>query len=268
MSTAITQSQEWVSPTHLDLPHTDDKPVESSYQPFQAMLLTSCLTPVLDRLYPDSDYFVGADTGIYWRLTKPPERGCRAPDWFYVGNVPRLLDGILRKSYVLWQESVAPPVVVEFVSGDGTEERDATPYDGKFWVYERAIKAPYYAIWYPIEERLEVFELRGTKYRPLPADSNGRFRIPPLEVDFGIWEGEYLGNPGPWLRVWDSSGQLLPTAEETNAREKQRADMEKQRAEAEKQRAEAEKQRANAEKQRADALASKLREFGVDPDRI
>jgi Uma2 family endonuclease len=239
MSVAIPET-ECVGPTHLDLPHTDDKPAESTYQPFQSMLLTSCLTPVLEQLHPDGDFFIGADTGIYWRMTKPPERGCRAPDWFYVGSVPRLLDGVLRKSYVMWQESVSPPLVIEYVSGDGSEERDAAPYEGKFWVYERAIKAPYYLIWYSNEERIEAFELRGTKYRPMTADAAGRFRIPPLEVDFGIWDGEYLGYPGPWLRTWDRRGDLLLTGDEAHANLKQRAD----------------------------TLAAKLRELGIDPDRI
>jgi Uma2 family endonuclease len=165
-------------------------------------------------------------------MTKPPERGCRAPDWFYVANVPRLLDGFLRKSYVLWQESVAPPLVIEYVSGDGSEERDDTPYEGKFWVYEQAIKVPYYLIWHPNEERLEAFELRGTKYRRMKAN-DGRFHVPSLRVDFGMWDGVYLGYPGPWLRAWGADGRLLLTSEE-----------------------------------RADALAAKLRELGVDPDRI
>ena len=31
---------------------------------------------------------------------------------------------------------VFPTVVLEFVSSDGSEERDITPFKGKFWVYE------------------------------------------------------------------------------------------------------------------------------------
>jgi hypothetical protein len=43
---------------------------------------------------------------------------------------------------VLWKEIIAPLIALEFVSGDGAEERDATsPFTseaakaGKFWVY-------------------------------------------------------------------------------------------------------------------------------------
>lgn len=161
----------------------------------------------------------------------------------------------------MWQESVAPPLVIDYVSGDGSEERDATPSRGKFWVYEKAVKAPYHLIWYPNEERIEAFELRGTKYRPMKADAAGRFHIPMLNATFGIWDGEFLGYPGPWLRAWDSRGKLLPSEEEAEA-------VQWQRAEAEKQRAEAEKKRAESQQQRADALAKKLRELGIDPDRI
>ncbi|WP_026087708.1 Uma2 family endonuclease, partial [Chlorogloeopsis fritschii] len=77
--------------------------------------------------------------GIYWRLTDPPEKGAEAPDWFYVPNVPPLLDGQTRRSYVLWREYIAPLIVLEFVSGDGSEERDKTPWTGKFWIYEQVI---------------------------------------------------------------------------------------------------------------------------------
>ena len=42
-------------------------------------------------------------------------------------QVPRLLDGQMRRSYVLWIEGATPLVVLEYVSGDGIEERDRTP---------------------------------------------------------------------------------------------------------------------------------------------
>ncbi|MCU0552483.1 MAG: Uma2 family endonuclease [Leptolyngbya sp. Prado105] len=109
----------------------------------QSLLLTSSIRPVLDRLHPDGQYAIGQDCGIYWRLTDPPEKGAEAPDWFYVPNVPPLLNAQVRRSYVLWKEIVAPLIAIEFVSGDGAEERDSTsPFTsddskaGKFWVYE------------------------------------------------------------------------------------------------------------------------------------
>jgi hypothetical protein len=50
-----------------------------------------------------------------------------------------------------------------------------------------------------------------------------------------------------WLRWWDSQGNLLLWSSEQ---------------------AQQERQRAQQERQRADLLAAKLRELGVDPDRL
>jgi Uma2 family endonuclease len=276
-------------PTHLDLPHTDDKPVENFFQPEQGFLLLDVLTPHLDSLHPEGDFIIGMDNGIYWELKPDRLDGCRAPDWFYVPGVPKLLDGQIRKSYVMWHEKVPPLFVAEFVSGNGAEERDATPESGKFWVYERGIKAKYYAIYDPKQGEIEIHQLVRGRYRPLPAESNGRFRIPEMKLEFGTWEGEYQGTPAVWMRAWDLKGRLIPTGQENAARMKQRADAQQQRADAQQQRADAQQQRADAQQQRADAqqqradaqhqradaqperadaLARKLRELGIDPDRI
>jgi hypothetical protein len=58
-----------------------------------------------------------------------------------------MLNGQFRRSYVLWQEYLAPLIVLEFASGNGSEERDNTPMTGKFWVYEQAIRVPFYGIY-------------------------------------------------------------------------------------------------------------------------
>ncbi len=90
------------------------------------------ITPILQQIHPDDQYCIGRDSGIYWRITEPLEKGAVAPDWFYAPDVPQKLDGELRRSYVLWKEFVAPLIVLEFVSGDGSEERDKTPLKSKF----------------------------------------------------------------------------------------------------------------------------------------
>jgi Uma2 family endonuclease len=251
---AIAESPADVLPTHLDLPHTDGKPVENAYQPAQSMLLTGSLTPYLDRFHPDGNYFIGSDTGIYWRRTEKPLEGCKVPDWYYIPNVPRLLNGTYRRSYVMWQEFTHPLIVIEYVSGDGSEEKDTTPHTGKFWVYEHAIQASFYAIHDPEREELSVYELVRNQYQPLAATVEGRFRIPSMEVDLGIWHGEYLGYPAAWLRAWDWNGRLIPTPEELVELEQQRTVQERNRAE--------------QERNRADKLAARLRELGINPDTV
>src|SRR5262245_37144219 len=130
-----------VLPDHTQLPDKDGTFVRNFQENPQSTLLTGCMRPRLHQLHPDGQFCIGCDSGIYWRHTQPPLDGCKAPDWFYVPGVPPMLGGQFRQSYVLWQEAVRPLLIVEYASGDGSEERDATPYRGKFWLYEQALAA-------------------------------------------------------------------------------------------------------------------------------
>ncbi len=225
-------------PDHTQLPESDGTFVKNFQEHPQSNLLSNSIRSVLQQLNPDGQYCIGQDCGIYWRLTNPPEKGAESPDWFYVANVPPLLNGVVRRSYVLWQEYVAPSIVLEFVSGNGEEERDETPITGKFWVYEQAIRVPFYGIYEVSKARVEVYHLVDGRYQRLPANQRGHYSIAPLGVDLGIWQGQYENMELPWLRWWDGEGNLLLTGDE----------------------------RAEIERQRADRLAERLRQLGVNPD--
>ncbi len=225
-------------PDHMQLPCTDGSIVENFQEHPQAILLTTSIRPVLDRIHPDGQYCIGQDSGIYWAVTDPPLDGCKSPDWYYVPNVPPMIDGQIRRSYVLWKEIQSPLMAIEFVSGDGSEERDRTPRKGKFWVYEHAIHIPYYVIWDGFRDILEVYHLDDLRYRRMKPNSRGRYLIEPMSVEFGTWRGRYPNVDAVWLRFFDTNGNLLLTGEE----------------------------RAEQEKQRADRLAAKLRELGVRPE--
>ncbi|MBD2519811.1 Uma2 family endonuclease [Nostoc sp. FACHB-973] len=253
-------------PDHTQLPESDGTFVKNWQEHPQSILLTDSITPVLQRLNPEGQYCIGQDLGIYWRLTDPLEKGAEAPDWFYVANVPPLLDGQTRRSYVLWREFIAPLIVLEFVSGDGDEERDKTPWKGKFWIYEQVIRPPFYGIYEANKASLEVYHLIEGKYHLLPKNEEGRYSIPYLEVELGLWQGEYQNVELPWLRWWDLQGNLLLTGSERAEQESQRAEQERQRAEQEHQRAEQESQRAEQESQRAERLAAQLRSLGLEPE--
>jgi Uma2 family endonuclease len=253
-------------PDHTQLPHEDGIPVKNFLEHPQSILLTDSIGPVLALLHPDGNWAIGHDSAIYWRVTDPPLDGARAPDWFYVPDVPPKLGGTYRRSYVLWQELVAPLIILEFVSGDGSEERDRTPWKGKFWVYERVVRAPYYGIFEGESGRLEMHELTRGTYVLMEANSNGRYRIPPLGVELGVWRGSYQNFEGTWLRWWDTTGKLLPTGAERAEQERARAEQERARAEQERARAEQERARAEQERMRAERLAARLRELGVEPD--
>lgn len=237
-------------PDHTQLPCEDGTFVKNFQEHPQSILLTESIWSKLQELHPDQQFCIGQDSGIYWRITEPPQRGAESPDWFYVPHVSPTLDGKIRRSYVLWQEIVAPLIAIEFVSGNGEEERDQTPYQGKFWVYERAIRVPFYAIYEEQKAVVEVYNLVSGHYQLMLPNERGHYAIEEMDVELGIWHGTYKNMELPWLRWWDLQGNLLLTGEEQAEMERQRAEMERQRAE--------------VERQRADKLAAKLKELGIN----
>ncbi len=167
-------------------------------------------------------------------------------------NVPPKFNGQIRRSYVMWQEHIAPLIVLEFVSGDGEQERGTTPMTGKFWVSEQVIRPAFYGIYEVNKASVEAYHMIENRYELIAANERGHYPISPLGVELGIWQGQYQNTELPWLRWWDAQGNLLLTGDE-------RADQETQRAETE-------RQRAEAERQRAERLAAQLRAMGIEPE--
>jgi Uma2 family endonuclease len=230
---------------------------------------------VLERLRPESDFCIGRDCGIYWRPTNPPMLGCKSPDWYLVLGVPATLGGEVRRSYVLWMETIAPLLIIEYVSDDGSEERDRTPETGKFWVYERGIGASYYAIYEFESARVEVYRLIDGIYRPMPPNERGRFPIEPLGVELGIWNEVFRDVCLGWLRWYDGEGNLLPTGAERAEIERQAREQAQEQFETERQAREQAEQQAEEARRRAEEavrknerLAERLRALGVDPDAL
>ncbi|MEA5532508.1 Uma2 family endonuclease [Crocosphaera sp. XPORK-15E] len=222
-------------PDHTQLPESDGTFVKNFQEHPQSILLTDSLGSLLQKLHPDGNYAIGQDCGIYWRETEPPEQGAIAPDWFYVPNVPALLEGQIRRSYVLWREFMAPLIALEFASGDGAEERDKTPLSvsnsgevtkpGKFWVYERIIRIPYYGIYEIRSHKLEVYHLQDFSYHPIEPNERGHFPISMLGIELGIWQGNYQNQDQLWLRWWDNQGNLLLIGDERAEQERQRREV-------------------------------------------
>lgn len=259
-------------PDHTQLPESDGTFVKNFQEHPQSILLTDSIGPVLERIHPDGEYAIGQDCGIYWREAEPPEKGAEAPDWFYVPNVSPNLDGEIRRSYVLWREYVSPLIALEFASGNGEEERDRTPLNrsadaprekpGKFWVYEKIIKIPYYGIYEIKTGKLEVYYLlRGYLYQKLEPNERGHYPIPELGIELGLWQGSYQNQTQLWLRWWDEEGNLLLTGAE-------RAELAQQREESERQRAESERQRADrAERSQRESIP-RLLGMGLTPEQV
>ncbi len=233
-------------PDHKQLPESDGTFVKNFQEHPQSIVLTSSIAPVLEKLHPDGRYCIGQDSGIYWRMMEPPEKGAEAPDWFYVPNVSPLLDGEYRRSYVLWKEFVAPLIAIEFVSGSGKEERDATPPSatekaGKFWVYEQAIRIPYYAIFDTWKDSLEVYHLFDNRYTKIQPNDLGHYAVLPMGVELGL----KFENGAAWLRWWDDTGNLLLTGDE-------------RAVEAEQKQVQAEQKQLQAQQKQAQALQKQL----------
>ncbi|MDB9312717.1 Uma2 family endonuclease [Spirulina sp. CS-785/01] len=248
-------------PDHTQLPCEDGTFVKNFQEHPQTIILTDSIGPVLQQIHPDGQYAIGQDSGIYWRITDPPERGSEAPDWFYVPNVPPLLNGQFRRSYVLWQEHIAPLVTIELASGDGSEERDSTPLSrtngvtkpGKFWVYEQVMRIPYYGIFIMSSGTLEMYHWNNGRYELLTPNEQGRYWVEPLGVFLGLWQGSYQNQEQLWLRWWDSEGNLLLTGEE-------RAVLAQQERDAVQQERDAVQQERDAVQQERDAVQQELQQ--------
>jgi Uma2 family endonuclease len=266
-------------PDHTQLPDSDGTFVKNFQEHPQSLILTDSIGQILQERHPDGQYAIGQDCGIYWRETEPAEQGAEAPDWFYVPNVPPNIDGQIRRSYVLWPEHIAPLIALEFASGNGDEERDSlrdsfasrTPLSrtdegvvtkpGKFWVYERVMRIPYYGIYQVNNGRLEVYRLIDGYYQLLELNQRGHFPIAPLGVELGLWQGSYQNQTMLWLRWWDEEGNLLLIGDE-------RAELERLRGEQQRERAESAEQARQAEFQaRRDAIP-RLLGMGLSAEQV
>ncbi|MGB3509399.1 MAG: Uma2 family endonuclease [Microcoleaceae cyanobacterium] len=221
-----------------------DDPVENIQQPLLAAALTDALGAAQ---FIQAQMLIGSNFGLVATVNK--KTVVKAPDWFYVPQVPPVAEGVIRRSYTPHLEGEPIAVVMEFLSETECGElsvRSTPPY-GKLYFYEHILKVPTYITYDPYELSLEVRRLQDGKYSLEPANENQHFWIPELELFLGVWQGERLGHNINWLRWWDKSGNLLLWSSK---------------------KVQPEKKPGEQEEQRAEKLAAKLRELGVDPDSV
>ncbi len=236
-------------PTMYDLPseNPEEPGLPDEFHDWQPQLLSQTFQPTT---YPADRVFTASDLNLYFDSRNT--RYYKRPDWFAVVGVPRLVDAG-RLSYVMWQESYAPIVVVELLSpstqeaDQGETLRDQQP-PSKWEVYESILRVPYYVLFNREASTYRLFRLEGTAYQEL---SEQRLWIEPLQIGLGLWQGSFAGVERLWLRWYDAKGRWIST------------DIEQER-----QRTEQERQRAERAEQRAAALAARLRALGVDPDAL
>jgi Uma2 family endonuclease len=208
-------------PTMDDLPSEDpeDPGLPDEFHDLQPQLLSRTL-----RLsaYSSQEIYTPSDLNLYY----DPEHlsWYKRPDWFLAVGVPRLYEGKRgRSSYVMWQEKVAPSVIVEFLS-PGTDAEDLGRFapkpiaslpnqpPTKFHVYEQILKVPHYMVFDRRDSHLRYFRLQDDRYQEQAiALTNPRLWIPELEIGLVIWEGVFEGMPQSWLRWCGADGVILPT---------------------------------------------------------
>lgn len=230
-----------------DLPSEDpEEPgLPDEFHLLQPELLRQTFQP---PAYEAEDFFTASDLNLYYDLYHP--QWYKRPDWFAALDVSRFYDHKeLRLSYVMWQEGVAPFVVVELLS-PGTEKedlgkslRDVSQPPNKWAVYEQILRIPYYFVFNRYTDELQAFGLVQASYRPLSVKGLGIW-LEKAELGLGLWRGQYQGIDRLWLRWYDRNHNWILTPAEQEA------------------------QRANQEKSRADRLAAKLKELGIDPEEV
>jgi Uma2 family endonuclease len=211
--------------------YSDEPAMETSQHYRQLALLVACL----ERLWEGrDDYFIGANLTVYFDLDEMRNRNFRGPDLFVVR-------GGDRKSWVLWEESGRyPDLIIELLS-ESTERNDRGPKKG---LYQDTFRTPEYFWFSPQTLEFLGFKLAGTVYTEIAPDAEGRRWSGVLGLFLGVQDGK--------LRYFDREGILIPTPEEAEKQERQRAEQAEHRAE-------------QAE-HRAERLARHLREQGIDPD--
>jgi Uma2 family endonuclease len=253
-------------PTMYDLPSEDPEELglPDEFHDFQPKLFRETCQP---PPYPASDRFIGTDLNLYYDGRHP--LWYKRPDWFLALGVTRSdRQEDLRLSYVIWQESVSPFLVVELLSPGteaedlGTKVREIGKPPTKWEVYERILRVPFYVVFDRYENQLRVFALEGNRYRQMDLpDSAPRFWFEELKLGIGVWQGAYQGIEGKWLRWYDEAGTWIPT--DTEARQSAEAQAETERSA--RQSAEAQ---AEAERSARLAAIPRLAGLGLTSDQI
>ncbi|MGB3205633.1 MAG: Uma2 family endonuclease [Crinalium sp.] len=237
-------------PTMYDLPseNPEEPGLPDEFHSYQPLLLRYTFKPT----DVDSDeIFIGSDINLYYDTNHL--NWYKRPDWFAVVGVSRLYEcQDLRNSYVIWQESVSPFVVVELLS-PGTENEDlgrtvrqrGNP-PTKWQVYEQVLRVPYYIVFSRYTSELQAFRLVAGEYEAAEL-TNGRLLIPQLKLSLGLWEGSFENIERLWLRCFTLEGEMILTPTEESAVAQERAILAEQQAE---------------------KLAAKLRELGIDPNQL
>lgn len=233
------------APTEYDLPDSDDIPLDNERQAVQISLLSQ----TAKRHFADrADVYVGANMFVYFSPDQVMTQDFRGPDVFFVTGTTKRE----RRSWVTWQEGKGPDLVIEILS-DSTQRTDRTL---KKEIYATHLRVPEY-FWYdPFTGERAGFILHGGEYLPLEPDDNDGLPSHQAGLTLVRWHGTVEDVEAAWLRWATPDGALIPTADEAEQTQRQRADSQRERAE-----------RAEQSVAELEARLARYEEcFGVEPD--
>jgi Uma2 family endonuclease len=270
--TVQNRGQDAVPTRPIEYPDTDGKPMGETGIHVRAILyIYHALLNLLWRR-GQHDVYVAADMFLYYEEGNP--RAVKAPDVMVITGVDGTYE---RRSFKVWEERVAPSVIVE-VTSRSTWIEDLV---NKSALYLR-LGVKEYFILDPLDEYLETpfqgLRLVGDQYEPIPPNADGSLPCQTLGIHF-LRDGIYLhvidaatGEQIPALEKTFEYVEHLKTLAEQEAERAallvQRAEQEAKRAEQEAQRAEQEAERAEQEAQRADQEAERAAEFKAENARL
>ncbi|MCY7374971.1 MAG: Uma2 family endonuclease, partial [Pyrinomonadaceae bacterium] len=151
-------------------------------------------------------FFAASNIGLFFSVHQPP----LVPDMFLSLDVetPANLDLNAHRSYFVWEFGKVPDVAVEIVSN-----RKGNELTSKLTEYAR-IGVTYYVVLDPFgnlgESVLQVYELGFGKRLRLKSDTI----LTEAGLEAKLWQGEFEGISGEWLRWYDLDGNLILTGKE------------------------------------------------------
>lgn len=222
-------------PRTVYYPESDGKPMAET--DLHRDLMVSLIAALRRRYLDEPLVYVSGNLLLYYEEGNP--KRSTAPDVFVVKGVPTHQ----RRTYLLWDEGVAPCVAIE-ISSRSTRREDVR---SKPELYARLGIREYF-LFDPLEEYLrpplQGFRLTRAGYDRIRPDADGAL----VSAELGL----RLTRDGQVLRLW-----YLATGEEV-LDDRRRAEAEQARADTEQARADAEHEQAAVERQRADAAEAEL----------
>lgn len=211
-----------------------------------------------DGVPMESDWhrFVGGNMFIYFNVEQIRTRDYRGPDFFFVWGRPL---NPPRPYYAIWEEGGKYPDVIVELSSPSTAAEDVTV---KKDIYEQTFRTHEYFVYNPDERTMVGWRWTSGGYETIEPNERGWLWSEELSVFLGVWQGEFQGKVGAYVRFFDTVGRLIETRGEAESRnkdfERQRADAERAAKDAEREAKEVALKRFEVERQRAEAAEAEL----------